>query len=834
MSSRLNDTDSIPPAPPSGSSSGTPNSALFDTGASSPSPFLRSEIQAPAGKTSGFRFPHTNTTNGIGFSKGQSHTEPKGLPYSSCQTFIKSVVDTVRARQRFDESQAMIEKNLSEQEKWRDFRGASYEAMNVSHEKHLKKVEETKEKHREKNTVLEDSLAHLMQGTIQNLFSMTQPDLRDGSEIDQLKEEIGSLKADIKSLKSGTTQDNVRITAIGDILRKRKDDIEQLRCDVDQAKGLRTSIGRLEDQIMDLRKQNSDALTSSSPELSQLVEGYVEKKIGNGTPLAHDADMVKEQIQVLLQSGKTQTEELDVLKRNVRDFEADVKSELLGNGDLLLQRIAEAEKTVQDTKAALTVHEKDWVDHKARLMDFEGREESRRQQYFTNSPVLETLQIQVEALKVDQAGHSKSLSNLASQFQSYALSHTTTVGEMQDSLHQIQTKIQQDVERLREEIKLIKEEHQKSVTSPSAQESAGIKQSNLLEQCVPKQGWQTTHFVADGSSELAFLRQKTQSLEIFVHSHEQRLNNTTLEPFLRSIINQMKSMYPYPDAVVRELQTIRAHYGQLNQVIDHEIPSLRARLGQLETIARKANHNTMILTDNDIPTLKAGLTNLESLFFEQQKQSAITQNAATEQREVDHVVQDSSDQLVDLEKRFCELQRESITKFEDFTKQISRESSIRTQYQTDFNTVLEHAKDQYDRQIQENKTAIKKLEAGHEDLQNNLVQEVGDYHNKVVATEIAIENLRAEMESVKSNPPSALLSNSDSTDPNGYSVDARTAPRFSNSATRTHVSSGNKSSMPDRRHDTPDLGSSILGRRKKRRRVVNNSDDDDDDSNYHP
>ena len=816
----------------------------------SPRAVLRPDAQTQAGQKVSFAMPHV--PNGNGALAKRPQVELKEVVSRTLRSLVKNLVGTAKFSLLAEEAKATIEKKSAEREKWREFNGPAYEGIAESDTRHLKRLGEARDKHCQKITDHEEQQDCLIEDLLKTFMTLPDQDYaREDSKRDQMKDELKELRAEVKTLRADSNGDNHRLIALEDWQKRTRRDFDQFKSDLGQIRSCQSSINKLEEQMKDPRFLKLDSLVPTGPKLGLPVTSGID------SPLVTELNMVKEQVRSLQQFRESHIEELGTLKQSVGELKTDVASrfpsmdnvlERLGETeksvrgvqaswsshekdcadhqasmDNVLQRLDEAEKSAQDVQASWSSHQEDHVDHQARLVELESKEQSRQQQSFISSADFKTAQTHLEAIKTDQTKQSKLHSDLLSQFQTYALDHTTQLGRLQDSVQSTHSQIQKDIDGLREDMKKLQQDRQKTPTGLSANVSTPADQSSVAAQRSSDQGWQTGHseqLAADRFSEILFLRQKVQALETFVHSHEQRLNNTTLEPFVRSIVNQMKTMYPYPDAVVRDLSALRGQYNpptQLNQAIAQELPGIRTRLSQLEAKVNDNVGQTVTAPDermtHHISEIQAGLKKLE--------------DDVLEQKGVDHTSKEDKDRLESLERQFGDLDNESKAKLDDLAREIAKEVSVREQYHKKINDVLEAAKKKYDDQIG-------KIENGWKELQENLVKEVGEYHGKVDAIQHTLEKMRTQVNDLMASPPQPNRGNGNSAESAGQGMNGQTATRSSHSPTRSHTSSRGKSSRSDQQADAaPNLGHSVLGRKKKRRRVVSFSDDEDD-PNYRP
>ena len=159
------------------------------------------------------------------------------------------------------------------------------------------------------------------------------------------------------------------------------------------------------------------------------------------------------------------------------------------------------------------------------------------------SSIENSLQQQTSALIETDQKSSKSLSDVQSQIENFrngVESVQATIAELEQSILKAQT----------------------STRSKDSSSSASNQHRS-------QRGWEVDEAgipapdASLGPVHDQELKQKVTTLESFVASHEQRLNHYTLEPFLRSIVHQMRIMYPYPDQLSRTVETLRVSNLQL-------------------------------------------------------------------------------------------------------------------------------------------------------------------------------------------------------------------------------------------------------------------------------
>ena len=121
------------------------------------------------------------------------------------------------------------------------------------------------------------------------------------------------------------------------------------------------------------------------------------------------------------------------------------------------------------------------------------------------------------------------------------------------------------------------------------------------------------------------IKRKISTLETYIFAHEQRLNAFTLEPYLRSIIHQMRLMYPYPDNLSRSVESLRAS----NQQFVTQVAEVQGRLGQIEGEIKDGfgseNYLQQFLSQlnpikQDIIALKTAVGGLHSTMKEQARE----------------------------------------------------------------------------------------------------------------------------------------------------------------------------------------------------------------------
>ena len=218
--------------------------------------------------------------------------------------------------------------------------------------------------------------------------------------------------------------------------------------------------------------------------------------------------------------------------------------------------------------------------------------------------------VQVRLTKVEETVEQQrtsfeETSNRSLEIASNALSHCEKVSSEVESVQNVVAQLEQNVQE----------------TQALAKSKESIPQSSVRSQS--QRGWevdegrQSASSAVPGPLDTQGIAQKISTLENYVFSHEQRLNTFTLEPFLRSIIHQMRMMYPYPDNVSRNIEGIRV----ANQQLVAQVSEAQGRLVRIESELKgkiaSADVQTELLphlnrVKQDIDGLKAGVGELNS------------------------------------------------------------------------------------------------------------------------------------------------------------------------------------------------------------------------------
>ena len=369
----------------------------------------------------------------------------------------------------------------------------------------------------------------------------------------------------------------------------------------------------------------------------------------------------------------------------------------------------------------------------------------------------------------------------------------------------------------------------------------------------PQRGWEvdegrhTAPSVVLGPLDTQEMRQKMSAIENFVIAHEQRLNTFTLEPFLRSIVHQMRIMYPYPDNVSRNIDAIRV----TNQQLATQVSEAQGRLARIENDLKGKAASVEVLTElqphlnqvqKDIDALKAGVGELSSRTRKQaqelQKQSGTTPfegDLAEDKMEKiqEHILNrirslngvnsqispadpqseaHTNYQIAMSMKKLEDFVEETKTRLNSFDKKMVDEARIRHKLREDTTAVIEAIKTEYDEEIVKLRDILDQIQedgdsasANIKELQDNFVQTYGDLQSQV-----AVLQLQAK-------PKGSLNS------------------RTSFSPAQRSDSSNAQSSLHLGKQAQAQLGqvNSSTGRSFKRKRAVTDTSDSDDVQNSH-
>ena len=336
------------------------------------------------------------------------------------------------------------------------------------------------------------------------------------------------------------------------------------------------------------------------------------------------------------------------------------------------------------------------------------------------------------------------------------------------------------------------------------------------------EGRQSTPNGVPRSSEGQEVKQKLSTLENYILSHEQRLNTFTLEPFLRSIIHQMRVMYPYPDHISRSIESFRVS----NQQRDSQLAEIQARLIRAETDMKKKPNSAELLPamlphlnqiKQEADSLKAAIGELQSRVKEPTQtvwERLIADNAeltkrlekfqdqdafkATHPAKVtasSHAEEDDGDMSDKAMKMLEDFMGDTHTRFESVDDKFSDEMRMRDQLREDVVTVMDSTKSEYDEELNNIRADVSRLRIESVDsarkvkeVENGLVKVYKDLQKEVVTLKLGSEKNKV------------------------------TRMRSSFSPVTGNESSSSHASMRPGERLKADFGQSMLRKSKKRRR----------------
>jgi chromosome segregation ATPase len=328
------------------------------------------------------------------------------------------------------------------------------------------------------------------------------------------------------------------------------------------------------------------------------------------------------------------------------------------------------------------------------------------------------------------------------------------------------------------------------------------------------------------ADEASDLQQKLSALQQFVISHEQRLNNFTLEPFLKSIVHAMRAMYPYPDTVVHEMAFLRANDERFttvthemknmlnkydtdlkNNVDREELTNIGNKINQYQEVMavvqqKNIEHQQLIrelfnrlstdlnLSETQSAVLDGKIKNRVEeihMMFMKSKKIPPTGLASPEPEDMDAIRKDLASQ----NERIDHYER----KIDQNERKQSKLNESWVSFRKDFVETVEQTRENYDEKL-------KKIEA---DVSTSLHQ-VQEAVERMVTLELKIAELEAtdKIKRTEANAQSKTHSRRDTTSPlRPAEHSSRESPLRSN----------------------PNYGTSLL-RKAKRKRVHSNSNSD--------
>ena len=252
--------------------------------------------------------------------------------------------------------------------------------------------------------------------------------------------------------------------------------------------------------------------------------------------------------------------------------------------------------------------------------------------------------------------------------------------------------------------------------------------------------------LTDVQAGMQAVTQKLSLLENYVQSHEHRLNDFTLEPYIKSIVHHIGTMHPaHPDHVVRSIENLRSNSQQLT----NQLASVQETIGQLRTALQKKNVLAMgdseMLSQlsamkQDVENLKSGLGGLGAQVEDQVQQIGKRVTSVTNNADAARVALEDLGNRISKSSRMnegsltparavpqkvSEINAESIKSFterldgliekvdkhvRETDKKIKEETATRAQLRKDLVRVLELMKVEYNSDITELQKSVDLLE----------------------------------------------------------------------------------------------------------------------------
>ena len=272
-------------------------------------------------------------------------------------------------------------------------------------------------------------------------------------------------------------------------------------------------------------------------------------------------------------------------------------------------------------------------------------------------------------------------------------------------------------------------------TQALAKSKESIPQPSIQNQS--QQGWevdegrQSASSAVPGPLDTQGIGEKVSTLQNYVLSHEQRLDAFTSEAFLKAVIHQMRTMYPYPDNVSRNMESIRL----TNQHLAAQFSEAQGRLARIENELKgkvaSVNVQTELLphlnqVKQDIDGLKAGVGELNSRTRKQaQELQKLLENPPFEdglaedkiKKLEEHIVNNirnlngvnlpdpptdlqseapTTDQIAALDKRLEDSTEDTRTRLSELERKLIEEAKARETLRTDTCIVFEEMKKEYE------------------------------------------------------------------------------------------------------------------------------------------
>lgn len=278
---------------------------------------------------------------------------------------------------------------------------------------------------------------------------------------------------------------------------------------------------------------------------------------------------------------------------------------------------------------------------------------------------------------------------------------------------------------------------------------------------------QATPNAANGFGDTQDIRQKLSTLENYVGAHEQRLNTFTLEPFLRSIVHQMRIMYPYPDQISRSIEALRTSSNQ----VASQLTNVQVRLAVVEKEVKEKGSAGGTLSEmlpqldpvrQDIVALKAGVGELSSRTKEQAQQlQKQLEGGGTTQAD-----SRNAEFLMQAVQKLRESTEQTNGRLDTIDDKVVEEGRRREQLRKDFVLVLDTTKSEYDEEINHVRDALSQLQAEYDntvnrirELEDGFVQTYGDLQNQVATLRLTLgrkgaAKVRSSTSPVRSNESS--------------------------------------------------------------------------------
>ena len=651
-----------------------------------------------------------------------------------------------------------------------------------------------------------------------------EKDLR--SDVEQLRTHRGNDENRLFKVERTLQSQNVEFVNIQKLLHQLGDGQEQICTAKSLAK-------KYENQLNDVEKRTSN-MGSISSEVSEKTRSEVQQiflslKAENGQTFesltATIAD-VQRQLNELKLSPISSTEYLQqqsLLNAKIAGLQeenATLKQAVFGKDSGLVDQLTRSQDIFKDFQA-------DWTSYKQRLANLEAN-----------------LKPSSSGSEIDHGRLKKDVKELVAAVEKIFEQHGRRLSQLQDASTAFEGQLHEQ-QRTCDDMRLTAQSTQKqldellrrtdsSVSSVPLSETASVGQVDANDQ-LP----QTQRQANPNSAVINELAQKVRALETLTLDHEQRFQNLTLEPFIRSIVNQMRVMYPYPDQVMRELTNLRQLYaithqdnaGLKTKVSRHEeILDEQAKTASAGSTVDPAKYEALL---RDVPALASDLESVKAALSVQAEKPRenpsethhgqiedLRTQISTLARAVENLsglagpegtVHDSSSMKADIEKvrgeqaKFCK-------KVDEFSDAVVKEKSACEQSQLEVASKIEKLKKEQDTQGSAMQGQFVEIQKTLSDLQCNVDE---------LNLHLYIKNA-SNSNGAQNQASSVVTSKSPSADANQVEKSASLPP------------TARQASTPRKRgrSDASGVDQNRAKRRNKRRRVTEVMDDDPDDPDY--